>query len=105
MTTVFLHALPLDERYPDPPLLPADAADRALARVWIDRFDDRLGDDYYSHRRGEEHGAERLAHCLGFIERYLAGAGPTPYTLATIAYLPWVLRARERDDVTSIPHG
>jgi glutathione S-transferase len=34
----------LDERYPDPPLLPADVADRARAR-WLEEFaDTRMGD-------------------------------------------------------------
>jgi glutathione S-transferase len=84
----------LEERYPAPALLPADAEDRALVRLRIHRFDTNLGDAYYSLRRGEEHGAERLAHCLGFVERFLS-EGPRPYTLADIAYLPWVLRARD----------
>ena len=85
----------LEERYPEPALLPADREERALVRLRIDRFDINLGDAYYSLRRGEEHGAERLAHCLGFIERFLVAGGPRQYTLADIAYLPWVLRARE----------
>ena len=50
----------LEERYPEPPLLPADPAERALARLAIFRFDDRLGDDYYALRRGED-GAARPA--------------------------------------------
>src|SRR6266705_4656762 len=29
----------LEERYPDPPLWPADAAERALARLLVERFD------------------------------------------------------------------
>ena len=29
----------LDERYPEPALLPADPAERALARLWLERFD------------------------------------------------------------------
>ena len=37
----------LEERYPDPPLLPLDAAERALARLLIYRFDELLGDPYY----------------------------------------------------------
>src|SRR5947199_380760 len=49
----------LEERYPEPPLLPADPAERALARLAIFRFDDRLGDDYYALRRGEEAAAGR----------------------------------------------
>ena len=31
----------LEERYPEPALLPVDAAERALARLAIDRFDRR----------------------------------------------------------------
>ena len=42
----------LEERYPEPALLPADPEDRALVRLWIFRFDTNLGDAYYSLRRG-----------------------------------------------------
>jgi glutathione S-transferase len=84
----------LEERCPEPALLPADLYERALVRLRIDRFDVNLGDAYYSLRRGEEHGEERLAHCLGFVERFLA-SGARAYTLADIAYLPWVPRARD----------
>jgi glutathione S-transferase len=87
----------LDERNPAPALLPADRAARAHARVWIDRFDDRLGRAYYARRRREE-GAERkldarlAALDLALAERpFLSG---DDYGLADIAYLPWVLRAR-----------
>jgi glutathione S-transferase len=95
----------LEERYPEPALLPPDLADRARIRLLIYRFDGNLGDAYYSLRRGEEHGAERLAHCLSFIDRYLAAAGPKPYTIGDIAYLPWVLRARDMlgVDLSSFP--
>src|SRR6476646_4630349 len=41
-----------EERYPEPALLPADPAARALARLRVHRFDDLLGDDYYAYRRG-----------------------------------------------------
>src|SRR5207248_2871590 len=37
----------LEERYPEPPLLPADPAQRALDRLRVFRFDDELGRDYY----------------------------------------------------------
>ena len=46
----------LDERYPDPPLLPADPAERAAARFIVFRFDD-FQKPYYALRRGEP-GAE-----------------------------------------------
>ena len=77
----------LEERYPEPPLAPADPAQRALERLRIDRFDDELGDDYYAYRRGESNNlVQRL--------RELDVAHP-PYGLAAIAYLPWVIRARD----------
>jgi glutathione S-transferase len=87
----------LEERYPDPPLLPADPADRALARVWIFRHDD-FTKPYYALRRGEEDAAARLdaelAKLDAALERqpWLTGA---EYGLADIAYVPWVLRARD----------
>lgn len=75
----------LEERYPEPALLPADPADRALARLAIDRFDDALGDDYYAFRRGEEN---RLGERLAALE-----LGRSLYV--DIAYAPWVIRARD----------
>jgi glutathione S-transferase len=87
----------LEERYPEPPLLPADPADRALARVWIFRHDD-FTKPYYALRRGEDGAAERfdeqLAKLDAALERqpWLNGA---EYGLADIAYVPWVLRARD----------
>src|SRR3954449_4643009 len=48
----------LEERYPEPPLLPADPADRAVARLAVHRFDNALGGAYYAFRRGDEGAAE-----------------------------------------------
>jgi RNA polymerase-associated protein len=96
----------LEERYPEPPLLPADPAERALARLAIFRFDDRLGDDYYALRRGEEGAADRLDARLADLDAelearpYLTGR---EFGLADVAYLPWVLRARERLGVSLEP--
>jgi glutathione S-transferase len=87
----------LDERYPEPPLLPLDAADRALARVWIFRHDD-FTRPYYALRRGEDGAAarfdEQLATLDGALERQQWLTGPS-YGLADIAYVPWVIRARD----------
>jgi RNA polymerase-associated protein len=88
----------LEERYPEPALLPADPADRAAARLWIWDFDRRLGDDYYAARRGADGADELLAGRLAALDmwleghRYLAGAA---YSLADIAYVPWLLRAQQ----------
>ena len=84
----------LDERYPEPALRPVDPAERALGRLWLHRFDNRLGDDYYALRRGEDSALERrLAELDGaFVAQpYLNGR---EYGLADIGYVPWILRAR-----------
>jgi glutathione S-transferase len=87
----------LEERYPEPPLLPPDPADRALARVWIFRHDD-FTRPYYALRRGEDGAAERFDEQLATLDDaltrqpWLTGA---EYGLADIAYVPWVLRARD----------
>jgi glutathione S-transferase len=89
----------LDERYPEPPLLPADPAERALARLWVEQFDDRLGDAYYAVRRGDATAGSwldaRLAALDAALEAqpFLTGG---QYGLADIAYLPWVLRTPVR---------
>jgi glutathione S-transferase len=83
----------LEERYPEPALLPADPADRALVRLRIEQFDNALGDAYYAFRRGNEGADEQLAHCLSTLEGDLARR-PERYTLAEIAYLPWLIRLR-----------
>ena len=60
----------LEERYPEPALLPADpAAPRARAPA-IHASTRDLGDAYYAFRRGEDGAEERLAHCLSFFERH-----------------------------------
>src|ERR671936_2520166 len=85
----------LEERFPEPPLWPADPAERALARLRLRRFD-RLGDEYYALRRGRESRLdERLAELDAALEAqpFLTGRD---YGLADIGYVPWVLRARDR---------
>jgi stringent starvation protein A len=85
----------LEERYPEPALLAADAAARARARLWIFRHDD-FTKPYYALRRGEDGAAERLDAQLSQLDAALSDAdwlGGTEYGLADIAYVPWVLRA------------
>ena len=86
----------LDERFPEPPLLPADPAERALARLAIERFDN-LGRPYYALRRGEDGARAGLERELAALDWTLA-AHPfltgSSYGLADVAYLPWVLRAQ-----------
>jgi RNA polymerase-associated protein len=75
----------LEERYPEVPLLPADPAVRARARLLVHRFDRNLGDDYYAFRRGD---ANDLAAKLTELD-----VGESLYS--DIAYVPWVIRARD----------
>lgn len=89
----------LEERHPEPGLLPEDVRERAQVRVALDRFE-RFASAYYGwrYRNGA---AEKLDEQLRRLEAALAH-GPAPYlvggrlTLADIAYVPWVLRADRR---------
>ena len=91
----------LDERYPEPTLWPADPAARALGRMLVFRFDE-LSRPYYALRRGEDDARERLDAVLTTLDaalqeqRFLSGL---EFGLADIAYIPWILRARDRMDV------
>jgi glutathione S-transferase len=87
----------LEERYPDPPLLPADPADRGAVRLRIFRDHD-LTDPYYAVRRGETGSAEQLDAALARFDSLLgeqAYLGGAEYGLADIALVPWFLRARD----------
>ena len=87
----------LEERYPEPALLAADPADRALARLRIFRHDD-FTRPYYALRRGEDGAAARFDAELEKLDAALAARpwlGGQEYGLADIAYVPWVLRARD----------
>jgi len=96
----------LEERYPDPPLLAADPADRALARLRIFRHD-AFTKPYYALRRGEASADALFAEQLDRLDAALeerAWLGGAEYGLADIAYVPWVLRARERMEVELDPY-
>ena len=87
----------LEERYPEPPLLAADPGERALARLWIFRAGE-FTDPYYALRRGEDGAAQRFDAALAELDAALASRdwlGGGAYGLADIAYVPWVLRARD----------
>jgi stringent starvation protein A len=88
----------LEERYPEPPLWPADARERALARLLVFRFDE-LSKPYYALRREEEGAGEVFDAALARLDAllderpYLTGS---EFGLADVAYVPWILRARDR---------
>jgi glutathione S-transferase len=87
----------LEERYPEPPLLPLDPADRAAVRLLIFRADDLTG-PYYDLRRGEDGAEEEFDAVLARFDAALAERpylGGAEYGLADIAFVPWFLRARD----------
>ena len=88
----------LEERFPQPPLWPADPGERSLARLLVFRFDE-LSRPYYALRREEDGARARFDSALARLDAvlaaqpYLTGRG---FGLADIAYVPWLLRARDR---------
>jgi glutathione S-transferase len=90
----------LEERYPDPPLLPPGPAERALVRLWFERFEELSGPYYRVLFEGET--ADALDAELAKLDaalaanRYLAGS---QFSQADIAYVPWIIRAEERAGV------
>ena len=87
----------LEERYPEPPLLPPDPADRAAVRLLVFRDHD-FPDPYDAFRRGEDGALEDFEAALGRFDALLAERpylGGMEYGLADIAFVPWLLRARD----------
>ena len=89
----------LEERYPEPPLMPSDPAERALVRLAFERFW-QFADPYYDLlRRRPGRSEERLHAELGRLNDrlemlpFLSGSA---YGLADIGYWPWVLAAGTR---------
>ena len=85
----------LDERHPDPPLWPADPAQRAAGRLLVHRFDE-LSRPYYALRRGDEDARAQLDAQLERLDSLLASRPfltGSAFGLADAAYLPWILRA------------
>ena len=88
----------LEERYPEPALWPADAAERAFGRLLVFRFD-QLSKPYYALRRGEDGARDRLDAELAKLNAALAARpflSGREFGLADVAYVPWILRARDR---------
>jgi stringent starvation protein A len=87
----------LNERYPEPPLWPGDPGMRAAGRLLVFRFDD-FSKPYYALRRGEDGARQRFDEELAALGTILEGlpwlSGPE-FGLADVAFLPWLLRARD----------
>jgi glutathione S-transferase len=88
----------LEDRFPEPPLLPDDPMGRARVRLLIERFGETIGDAYYALRRDRsspsagndlDGALDHLDHLLT-QQPFLSGA---EYGLADCAYVPWLLCA------------
>jgi glutathione S-transferase len=96
-----------EERWPEPPLLPGDLEERALARLELLRFDDLAGPYYRALFQGDDDQRVRLHEQLGRLDArlarqpFLTGA---EYGLVDIGYVPWILRARDRFGVELEPY-
>ena len=87
----------LEERYPEPPLLPVEPAERSLARLAVWRFDSEFGDAYYAARRADKGARERFDDRLAELDarlRETAFLGGASYGFADIAWFPWLPRAK-----------
>jgi glutathione S-transferase len=95
----------LEDRYPEPGLWPADPGERALGRMLVFRFDE-LSRPYYALRRGEAGAAQSFDAALAELDGLLEGQpflSGRAFGLADVAYVPWILRARDRMDVELSP--
>ena len=75
----------LEQRFPEPALLDTDLQARARAHLLVRLFDATLGDDYYAFRRGDPN------DLAGRLEALPVGES----LYSDMAYVPWVIRARD----------
>jgi glutathione S-transferase len=95
----------MEESYPEPPLLPPEPADRALVRLWLERFDDLAQPYYRVVFDGET--PETLEAELGKLDAALAASpylAGSQFTLADVAYVPWIVRAETRAGIDLSEH-
>jgi glutathione S-transferase len=96
----------LDEKYPEPPLMPSTPEERAYVRVWVDFANSRLMPAGFRAVRGpEEKRAEALRQFLEHLQTldreidgksWLAG---DQFTLADVAYAPVFARLALEESV------
>jgi glutathione S-transferase len=95
----------LDEVFPEPPMMPIDPGQRALARIWIDFANTKFTPAFYNLLLSQEAKArqdwcDEMTRHLYFIEQEalakLSGDGPFWFgdhlSLVDISYYPWFER-------------
>lgn len=91
----------LDEVFPEPPLLPRDAAKKAIARIWIDYANTRFVPAFNKFLRSQdsqaqEQGRKEFTEALIYIEQEALGKGEyllgDQFSLVDISFYPWFER-------------
>lgn len=95
----------LEEVFPEPPLLPHDPGEKAIARIWIDYANTRLVPAFNKFLRGKEieereQGKREFLEALLYLEQEGLGKrfGKGPYflgetlSLVDISFYPWFER-------------
>jgi glutathione S-transferase len=94
----------IEDKFPNPPLMPPDPAGKARVRIWIDFCNTKLGEAARGVVHGENPDQARigLRRQLARLENEMDGkdfiAGG--YSLADINYFPFLARLEERCDVS-----
>lgn len=94
----------IEDKFPNPPLMPPDPAGKARVRIWIDFCNTKLGETARGVVHGENPDQARvgLRKQLARLEKemdgkdFIAGA----YSLADINYLPFLTRMESRCGVS-----
>lgn len=100
----------LEEKHPEPRLLPQDLKQRARVRIWMDYCDTRLhaAASDVVHEREPEKASERLRKYLAVVERELDGREYLcgEYSLADVTLIPFFTRReRYKVDMENLPHA
>ena len=86
----------LDERFPELPLLPKDALQRAKARIWVDFLNSRIhpAASDITHDREPDRARQRLDQHLDTLESELIGKQfiVGEYSLADVSFIPFYAR-------------
>ena len=89
----------LEEKFPQPRLMPADHLQRAKVRIWIDFFNTRVhpAASDIAHNRAPDKARERMRQSLEALNREMTGKKylVENYSLADITFIPFYTR-RER---------
>ena len=86
----------LDEKFPELPLLPANALQRAKARIWVDFLNSRVhpAASDITHDREPDRARQHLQQHLNTLESEMTGKRfiVGDYSLADVSFVPFYAR-------------